>query len=451
VSDIGRNAPCPCGSGLKYKKCCLVKSAGTVAAYTAEERASALGKLARFSDRPEFKDDHMAAFRTFWGRRLMDEPDERLKEVVASEQAEASYHAWFAFDVPLAGQRTLLDLFLERQGRHLRPGGLTYLEEMRGSHLRLYEILAVKVDEGLELRDLFDDATVWVRERAATRQLVRWDLLAARIVRGGHGDWVLESDCYLFPASEREDLVRGMRKAHREFVREFPQRTLVDFFKTMAPVLHQLWLDRVALRPRPTIVTGDGEPFIFAQVTFDILERGPLKAALEAHPNIARHDDGSYGWFEKKGAFDRALGTFGFHGDRLVFETTSQGRAERGRDFIQSVAGGSVKFKAISYEDIGQAIKHAAPAKPKEDEIPPEVQAELLGKYYEDYYRKWLDQPIPALGNRTPRHAARLKTVRPKLIQLLKHFESLSERQRRRGETAYDFSWMWNELGIVRE
>jgi uncharacterized protein YecA (UPF0149 family) len=25
VDKIGRNAPCPCGSGKKYKKCCLVK------------------------------------------------------------------------------------------------------------------------------------------------------------------------------------------------------------------------------------------------------------------------------------------------------------------------------------------------------------------------------------------------------------------------------------------
>jgi hypothetical protein len=23
--NIGRNDPCPCGSGLKYKKCCLLK------------------------------------------------------------------------------------------------------------------------------------------------------------------------------------------------------------------------------------------------------------------------------------------------------------------------------------------------------------------------------------------------------------------------------------------
>jgi len=53
--------------------------------------------------------------------------------------------------------------------------------------------------------------------------------------------------------------------------------------------------------------------------------------------------------------------------------------------------------------------------------------------------------------NRTPRHAARLKTVRPKLLALLKDFESHSERQRRSGEVAYDLTWMWAELGLKRE
>jgi len=28
MSKIGRNEPCPCGSGLKYKRCCLGKQAG---------------------------------------------------------------------------------------------------------------------------------------------------------------------------------------------------------------------------------------------------------------------------------------------------------------------------------------------------------------------------------------------------------------------------------------
>ena len=89
--------------------------------------------------------------------------------------------------------------------------------------------------------------------------------------------------------------------------------------------------------------------------------------------------------------------------------------------------------------------------KRKATEIPDEEQEKLLGEFYERHYRGWLDEPIPALGNRTPRHAAKLKTVRPKLIALLKDFESHSERQRQAGQPAYDFRWMWAELGLDRE
>ncbi len=34
MSKIGRNAPCPCGSGKKYKKCCLLNQDGRQAAAT---------------------------------------------------------------------------------------------------------------------------------------------------------------------------------------------------------------------------------------------------------------------------------------------------------------------------------------------------------------------------------------------------------------------------------
>jgi hypothetical protein len=136
----------------------------------------------------------------------------------------------------------------------------------------------------------------------------------------------------------------------------------------------------------------------------------------------------------------------------VVFETTSQHRAEQGKEFLQRLLGDAVRFRLIAYEDVGQALKRA-PARPKDKmpEVPPEVQAEVLGRFYEEHYRKWLDQPVPALGDRTPRHAAKLKTVRPKLITLLKDFESHAERQRRAGEPAYDFRWMWKELGLARE
>ena len=64
---VGRNDPCPCGSGRKYKKCCL-REASTATRADAEEvrdqaRTSAFGALLRFANRLQFREARDAAFR----------------------------------------------------------------------------------------------------------------------------------------------------------------------------------------------------------------------------------------------------------------------------------------------------------------------------------------------------------------------------------------------------
>lgn len=449
---VGRNDPCPCGSGLKFKKCCLKESAAASLSYTAAERDSALAKLMRFSEREEFKDAHKLALQLFWGDWLLQKRDEDFERLMDGEQVNLAYHSWFAYDFDLGEGRTLFDLFLERQINKLSTGERNFLAGMRGSHLRLYEILEVKIDQGFELRDLWDDRRLYVRERSATRQLVVWDLIVGRIGPSGDAGVVFETLPYVFPATAKDDLLKGLRKAHRVLIKEFGNKSLAEFFKYMAPIFHQLWLEHMALRPRPKILTGDGEPFIFAKVLFDLLDREAAMRSLADREDIAEHGDGSYGWVEAAGNFDRCLGTIVLEERRLVLETTSQERAERGRDFLQSLLGEAVNFKTISYEDVNQAMKHAPKSENKKPpQIPPEVEAEILGRYYEDYYRKWLDEPIPALKGRTPRRAAKLKTMRTRLTALLKDLEGQSERQRRAGKVAYNFGWMWQELGLTRE
>ena len=76
--------------------------------------------------------------------------------------------------------------------------------------------------------------------------------------------------------------------------------------------------------------------------------------------------------------------------------------------------------------------------------------AALTGQFYEEHYRKWLDEPLPALNGRTPREAAGAKSSRDKLVSLLKAMENMSERDRQAGRPSYGFGWMWEELGVVR-
>ena len=55
-----------------------------------------------------------------------------------------------------------------------------------------------------------------------------------------------------------------------------------------------------------------------------------------------------------------------------------------------------------------------------------------------------------AYADSTPREAASLKSGRAKVIALLKDMENHSARERLEGRPAYDFGWMWGQLGLER-
>jgi hypothetical protein len=66
-----------------------------------------------------------------------------------------------------------------------------------------------------------------------------------------------------------------------------------------------------------------------------------------------------------------------------------------------------------------------------------------------DSYRRVVDEPVPALGGRSPRAAARTPKGREKVAAWLKTLENHAARQPPDDPIAnYDFSWMWRELGV---
>ena len=103
MSGVGRNDPCPCGSGKKYKRCCLGKDAPAPGAWTAGERDSALASLMRFSRRAELDADRAAAETTFWGKHLDRLTPAEAHEALDVEQSRFGFHEWFVFDCPLGG------------------------------------------------------------------------------------------------------------------------------------------------------------------------------------------------------------------------------------------------------------------------------------------------------------------------------------------------------------
>ena len=85
------------------------------------------------------------------------------------------------------------------------------------------------------------------------------------------------------------------------------------------------------------------------------------------------------------------------------------------------------------------------------DGVDPELAAEMIQRHMDQHYRRTLDEPIPVLGNKTPRQCARSKKGREKVIEWLKHLENNElHRAADQDQAPYDCRWMWEELKLTR-
>lgn len=139
--------------------------------------------------------------------------------------------------------------------------------------------------------------------------------------------------------------------------------------------------------------------------------------------------------------------------DQLTIDVNSQKRAEVIKAEIEARLGEQAKFRNAviqsskkMLEDIANRSPDAGLGEPtsKEHQETPEVQAQLK-KMSEQHWRAWLDTPIPALKDQTPREAALTESGRERLEALLWQFESQNEAL---GLFTPDFKALREALGV---
>lgn len=453
--NVGRNDPCPCGSGRKYKKCCLGEASSAARADPAQERdsqrTSAFGALLRFANRPQFREARDAAFDLFmaggdWHDVGNGEP--------LDDDVYLKFSFFFLFDLRLPDGRTVAETFLQRAGWQVDRSERALIERFGAARVRPYEVQDVREDEGMRLRDLWSGRDVWVTERAGTHQLTQWDILAARIAADDDGTLRLEGGIYLLPRRSKRALLDVLEKEAQRLRGEAPAADEDRLFREAAPLFHRFWLDHVVHRLPPAVVTAEGDALEFGKVVFDVTDRATLVAALGRHPQIEAGDDGTWTWFEAlEDDSLRSLGRMRLEGDRLVLEVTSRARAERGRELLAEAAPGAVRHRSSRYESVASAMERHRAAKadePARTGIDPKEAAALILEYKDRHYRTWPDEPLPALEGGTPRQAARSRVLRPRLIDVLEEIENAEARAARPESPPYDFGWIWDELELKR-
>jgi len=159
----GRNDLCPCGSGKKYKHCCLLDAS----AIPEESPALSAQRKAHAYLADRFRNQQREAIAEgFFGQ--FDDPEE-LRE--ALEDLDEGHERMLAINL---NDWVLCDARYERRGEwkrgiewvladerlRLSNAERAYLRELEHAPLRLHEITAVERGRGFCLRDLHDASAI---------------------------------------------------------------------------------------------------------------------------------------------------------------------------------------------------------------------------------------------------------------------------------------------------
>lgn len=449
---VGRNDPCPCGSGLKYKNCHLRSAATNVSTDLLWQRQHELNQrlpteVLRFIKSAYGVQIVHQAWRDFMvGTDVEFDPDSRQLPVFMPWL----YYEWRPSSTGSkainAGEFPVAAAYLRRKGHFLEPLAVRYIEAALRSALSFFEVLEVESGESITLRDVLIGHEVVVTEKTASRTAQRGDIFLARVAEL-EGLAVLDACAPIaFPPLEKApiiDLRNQILRTHSmltpEVVREH-QREVLQIYHSTA--------DRLLNPTMPKLANTDGEPLAFCRVTYEISSPGGAFDALR-HLSLgqtqselledAKFDSAGnlisvqFPWLKRGNRQmpwrNTSLGMVKIDGQRLVAEVNSEQRARRFRRIADSKLPAGSRHISTVIESAEVAIEtysreHSSRARENERDLheQPEIQA-LLREQLTEYYRQWVDIGVPALGGQTPRQAVKTKDGREMVEALLLDLE----------------------------
>jgi hypothetical protein len=445
--QTGRNVPCPCGSGKKYKKCCLSR----IYTETGREdsiRSKLVQDLLQFFNRNyghTLDDAHLL----FWGDF---NPEEHLYKA-SFDIALQNFWEWLIHDfvVDEVDNKTLIDLYIE-DTKGISADAYKVLSMMSNSIISLYEVQEVFPEKGLLLKDLLLGVEYDVKEKLATRSLSRWDIYATRLLYID-GKYIMSGSVYPYPLNQKQRILDDIHAEFEDYRAEYPDAAMDDFLKREGDIFNFYWYDLIRNPMLPVLQTTTGEPMIISKALYEIKNKEAVINGLTKIKDFEKQGD-EYIWLARRNKEGKAtvLGRVEIKQNRLTIECHAKKRLEKGKKILLKALPDCLTHKADTFQDPMEALKEheKKPHKKPKNEIPMEIQQQLYTEFRKKHCEKWLKEKVPALDGKTPMQAVKTEEGKNKVIELLKSFENSEERNKKEGGPYYDLSWMWKQLGLER-
>jgi hypothetical protein len=455
MSKVGRNDPCPCGSGRKHKQCCLAAATGP---------SDLLWHRLRQVIEP-LVPDLLTFSRGEHGDGLIEEAwDEFTLEEDPAPFSPETVHMpvfipWFLYEwlpdpAATAVPAHLLDEFpiasgFLRRARRIEPLLAQYIQACLERPFSFLEVVAVAPGNGFRLHDVLTGAEHEVTERSASQGSRMGDILFAKPVTVDHLTVLDGCGPALMPPTEKAAII-ALRRQLRSGRRSVTDGIVRDFDVGVREVYLEITDGLLNPRP-PRLQNTDGEALSFHRVTWQVPSARAAFDALavpaQGTDAVELPDDATFSaageletvefpWLREGNAKHRSwtnivLGTFHIHGRQLTVEVNSEERARRARLLVDCAMPDAV-HRGTVVESVEAALAANRAAPPAEPAVRDHEAEELRGdpalqehvtELLRQHYRGWIDSSLPALGGKTPRQAMRTRDGREMVQALLVSLE----------------------------
>jgi hypothetical protein len=475
LHTIGRNDPCPCGSGKKYKHCC-----GAIAQPTPEMIYSKIrrldgessDRLMKFAEQRYGESGFESALEEFY---LRQEP---LAEPSGSEKD--SFVRWFLFNWRPFERETLAELFLLEKKSALQSDVIQFIRATAQSPYSFFQTIEVDPGVSLTLRDILRKCDFHVYEKSASTILQKGHIMFARVVEMDGIHFLMGSGSLIIPPTFLDSILRirsGMEKDSSSVQGSVTAEYLLDAEDDLREIYFDIEED--VRNPKISMQNTDGDPLMWHMLTYKI---SSAEAAFHSLKDLEQKCTGATDdemladakrsksgalkeivvrWLKKSKKSTigdiTLLATITITPSKLKVEANSEKRFRRVQREIQKRLGGSAELISTKTKTSEELLKEGAKkgSKPErkknaQDRLlqeSPEVK-KMLKELTDKHWTSWPDNPLPGLRGKTPRQAVKDPIGRELLESMLMDFE-LRNHEQDDESLRVDVAKLRRELGMI--
>lgn len=466
---ISPNDYCSCGSGKKFKKCCLLKEQSSrplTKQLLSEACMDAVSLLLEFAGKfPEpLKTPPL-------NRPVPELPDAEAQNSLQNGLlAPWILYLWHPPNAPsqtLPSDRTVAARFLRQEGEKIDGITRRFIDAARSEPFSYWQVEGVSAGASLLLKDMVTAEERVVCDATTSRTATKWDIFFAQVV-GLDGIFIFNS-LGLYPLSPgrfRQPVARFVEFIKKRMNSSADRRNLLAHQTEF--ISHYLECVDTVLHPKlPELRNMDDDKLVLAKTryAFNTVDRQEVIMGLMSLDGLEKTDeDGDalkFVWLalsENPDHKQKVLkASIRLGQDWLESECNSEDRDKALRKRILKRLGSLITHENTNLQPFNHGKMDGKPPHAGEDEAGefnlaslPKEDRKRFEEMLAQQHMSWLDERVPMLGGKTPRETAKTSQGKKQVADMINDWENMHGRSRD-GQFSFDFNKLRAELGIELE